>query len=117
MTMVSRGYFQPSRRFQLIYSTKVSYLQFQAERLIVDDLSLDHEYLPIEGLLSFTEASARFMLGAQHPVILEKRYSSVQAIAGTGALRVGAELLARFKKGAKAYVSKPTWGHLTSVDD
>ncbi|KAI8832736.1 pyridoxal phosphate-dependent transferase [Chytridium lagenaria] len=36
----------------------------KAEKLIVNDPSLDHEYLPIDGLRSFTDASARVILGA-----------------------------------------------------
>jgi aspartate aminotransferase len=76
---------------------------------------MDHEYLPIEGLASFTEASARFMLGKDSPVIAEKRYTAVQAVSGTGAVRFGAELLAEFKKGAKGYISNPTWGNHRSI--
>ena len=40
------------------------------------------------------------------------QYAAVQAISGTGALRFGADFLARFKKGATAYISNPTWGML-----
>jgi aspartate aminotransferase len=36
---------------------------------------LDHEYLAIDGLKSFTEASARLMLGADSPAIAQGRVS------------------------------------------
>jgi aspartate aminotransferase len=41
--------------------------------MIVDDVTLDHEYLPIDGLLTFTEASARLILGDGSPAISENR--------------------------------------------
>lgn len=44
--------------------------------MIVDDATLDHEYLPIDGLLTFTEASARLILGDDSPAISENRVRS-----------------------------------------
>lgn len=88
----------------------------EAELQIVKNPAYDHEYLPIEGLQSFCEASAKFALGPTHPVIVEKRYAAHQAISGTGALRFAAEFYARFTaKGTKAYVSKPTWGNHVNI--
>ena len=77
---------------------------------MVGNEKLDHEYLSIEGLQSFTDSSARFILGRENAVITEKRYAAVQTISGTGAVRLGAEFLARFFRGAKVLVSRPTWG-------
>ena len=37
------------------------------------DASLDHEYLPIDGMPQFTEASTRLILGHDSPAITEKR--------------------------------------------
>ena len=45
----------------------------QAEHLIVNDATLDHEYLAIEGLQSFTDASTKFILGKDSPAVQEKR--------------------------------------------
>ncbi len=39
----------------------------------MNDASLDHEYLPIDGLKAFTGASAKLILGADSPAIAEKR--------------------------------------------
>jgi hypothetical protein len=41
--------------------------------MIVMDESLDHEYLSIDGLKTFTEASVRLILGADSPAIKEQR--------------------------------------------
>ena len=39
------------------------------------DSMLDHEYLPLDGLKSFTEASARLVLGSDSPAITQNRVS------------------------------------------
>lgn len=41
--------------------------------MIINDPEIDHEYLPIDGLASFTEASARLVLGQSSPAILDNR--------------------------------------------
>lgn len=41
--------------------------------MIVEDKSLDHEYLPIDGTPQFTEASAKLILGENSAAISEKR--------------------------------------------
>lgn len=38
------------------------------------------------------------------------RVTSVQAISGTGALRLAAEFVGKFMKGKPCYISNPTWG-------
>jgi len=42
------------------------------------------------------------------------KVSSVQTLSGTGALRVVAEFLKKFRPGA-LYVSNPTWGNHNAV--
>jgi aspartate aminotransferase len=44
--------------------------------MLVSDPEVDHEYLPIDGLASFTEASARLVLGSASPAILENRVNT-----------------------------------------
>lgn len=36
----------------------------------------------------------------------------IQALSGTGALRVGAAFVGKFMKGTKVFISNPTWGEL-----
>ncbi|KAJ3185065.1 Aspartate aminotransferase, cytoplasmic [Geranomyces variabilis] len=82
----------------------------KAESVIVNDASLDHEYLPIDGLRKFTDASAKLILGKTSPAIVENRFAGIQTISGSGAVRLGADFLNRFRK-ATVYVSNPTWGN------
>ncbi|KAF9161721.1 Aspartate aminotransferase, cytoplasmic isozyme 1 [Actinomortierella ambigua] len=86
----------------------------KADHILVEDDSLDHEYLPILGLESFRKASAKLILGADSPAIAEGRVGAAQCISGTGAVFTGAQFLARHYpvKGAVCYISKPTWGEL-----
>ncbi|TEB31270.1 aspartate aminotransferase [Coprinellus micaceus] len=82
-------------------------------RLLNDD-TLDHEYLPILGLPEYTAAAAKLILGSESPAISEGRAVSVQTISGTGANHLGALFLSRFygfNGPAKVYLSNPTWAN------
>ncbi|CAJ0905631.1 3213_t:CDS:10 [Entrophospora sp. SA101] len=57
----------------------------KAEQIIINNSTLNHEYLPITGLKPFKEAAVRLILGENSPVIKENRIVSVQTISGTGA--------------------------------
>ncbi|GAV04797.1 hypothetical protein RvY_15021 [Ramazzottius varieornatus] len=83
----------------------------QAERQIVEDPSMNFEYLPVLGLEAFTNAAASMLLGGDSPAIKEKRFLAVQAISGTGALRIAADFLAQVVPNITriAYISSPTW--------
>jgi aspartate/tyrosine/aromatic aminotransferase len=39
----------------------------------------------------------------------------LQALSGTGSLRVGAAFIARWMKGATVYISNPTWGNHRNI--
>ena len=70
----------------------------KAETLLaekVESEELNHEYLPVLGLDSFTSASVGMLLGEDSPAIKSDRAIGVQALSGTGALRIGAEFLQR----------------------
>ncbi|RKP19560.1 hypothetical protein ROZALSC1DRAFT_28857 [Rozella allomycis CSF55] len=86
----------------------------KVENMIVNSPDLDHEYLPLDGLKSFTDASAKLILGNNSPVILEKRYCAVQSISGTGAVRLGADFLKRFHD-KTVYLPNPTWANHQSI--
>lgn len=85
----------------------------QATAKLLNDDTLDHEYLPILGLPEYTAAAAKLILGTNSPAIQEGRAVSVQTISGTGANHLGALLLSRFyhwNGPARIYLSNPTWG-------
>ncbi|MDR0770130.1 MAG: aspartate/tyrosine/aromatic aminotransferase [Burkholderiales bacterium] len=66
-------------------------------------------YQPIDGPAAYTQAVQRLLLGADHPAIREGRAVTAQTLGGTGALKVGFDLLSYISPNVKAWVSRPTW--------
>jgi aromatic-amino-acid transaminase len=66
-------------------------------------------YLPIEGLATYDKAVQELVFGAGSAVIQEKRAITVQALGGTGALKLGADFLKRFSPNAQVWISDPSW--------
>ena len=66
-------------------------------------------YLPIEGLAAYDTAVQKLVLGADSALIAEGRVVTAQAIGGTGALKIGADLLKRINPSAKVLISDPSW--------
>jgi aspartate aminotransferase len=73
------------------------------------------EYLPIQGLSAFNKATAELLLGADNPAIKEERVATLQALSGTGSLKVGAVFINKFLPGTQVYLSNPTWGNHRNI--
>jgi len=78
---------------------------------MIESETINHEYLPVLGLDSFSSAATNMLLGDNCPAIKEGRSFGVQSLSGTGALRNGAEFLARINGFKVVYYSDPTWGN------
>ncbi|XP_055596696.1 aspartate aminotransferase, mitochondrial [Uranotaenia lowii] len=73
---------------------------------------LDHEYSPIGGTAEFCKSSIQLALGDDSQHVANGLNATVQAISGTGALRVGGAFLASFFPGSKdIYLPTPSWGN------
>ena len=68
-----------------------------------------HSYLPIDGLQSYDRAVQAELFGADSATIRDGRAVTVQALGGTGGLKVGADLLRRIDPGAQVWISDPSW--------
>jgi aromatic-amino-acid transaminase len=66
-------------------------------------------YLPIEGLAAYDKAVQELVFGADSAIIQEKRAVTVQALGGTGALKIGADFLKRFSPNSEVFISDPSW--------
>ena len=66
-------------------------------------------YLPINGLPAYTDAVKKLVFGEGAAALQEGRIATIQALGGTGALKVGADFLRRIAPGAKVLVSDPSW--------
>mmetsp|Transcript_54074 Transcript_54074/g.73889 ORF Transcript_54074/g.73889 Transcript_54074/m.73889 type:complete len:429 (-) Transcript_54074:262-1548(-) len=82
-----------------------------AETRIVSSLQ-NKEYAGISGLDSFVDEALKFAYGEDSSVLTEERVAGVQTISGTGALRIGAEMVSRFVgEGTPIYLPAPTWAN------
>ncbi|MBP8119846.1 MAG: aspartate/tyrosine/aromatic aminotransferase [Burkholderiales bacterium] len=66
-------------------------------------------YQPIEGLAAYNQAVQKLLFGNDSSIISEGRAITVEAIGGTGALKVGADFLKRLYPDAKVHISDPSW--------
>jgi len=80
----------------------------RAERQVLEN-SPPRGYLPIDGLPEYDRAVQALVLGPDSPAIKDKRAVTVQALGGTGGLKVGADFLQRADPGARVWISQPSW--------
>ncbi|MFM1859632.1 MAG: hypothetical protein RL133_1132 [Pseudomonadota bacterium] len=66
-------------------------------------------YQPIEGAAAYNKAVQTLLFGAEHPLLAAQRVVTIEALGGTGALKVGADLLRRFFPQASVAISDPSW--------
>lgn len=85
----------------------------QAEERVVR-AHLDKEYQPIPGPTEYRKAAADLVMGEDHPAVAAGRVFAMQAVGGTGALRLGAELLATRGMDTIA-LSNPTWANHPNI--
>ncbi len=71
--------------------------------------TLPRAYLPIDGLASYDKAVQALVFGAGSDVIAAKRAVTVQALGGTGALKLGADFIRRLAPDAEVWISDPSW--------
>lgn len=66
-------------------------------------------YLPIEGLASYRSAVQNLVFGADHEVLRAGKVATIQAVGGTGALKVGADFLHAAYPHSEIWISDPAW--------
>ena len=66
-------------------------------------------YLPIDGIAAYDKAVQGLVFGADSDVVKTARVATVQALGGTGGLKVGADFLKKLRPGAQVLISDPSW--------
>ncbi len=66
-------------------------------------------YLPIDGIADYDRAAQRLAFGDASSAVVEQRIATVQALGGTGALKVAADFLKRLQPRALVLISDPSW--------
>jgi aromatic-amino-acid transaminase len=71
--------------------------------------SAPRSYLPIDGLPAYDKAVRELVFGADSAPVKENRVVTIQALGGTGGLKVGADFLRRLLPQAQVWISDPSW--------
>ncbi len=66
-------------------------------------------YLPIDGIAAYDSAVKGLVFGADSEIVTSGRVATVQAIGGTGGLKIGADFLKKLSPDAKVLISDPSW--------
>ena len=66
-------------------------------------------YLPIDGIAAYDKLSQQMVFGTDSEVVTAGRIVTVQALGGTGALKVAADFLRRVVPNSVVYISDPSW--------
>ena len=66
-------------------------------------------YLPIDGIAAYDAAVKSLVFGADSEPVKSGRVATIQALGGTGGLKVGADFLKKLNPKAKVLISDPSW--------
>lgn len=80
----------------------------RAEQMLAAEI-MPRSYLPIDGMPAYVKAVQELVLGGDSSAVREQRVAAVQALGGTGALKIAADFLKRIDKDAQVWISAPSW--------
>jgi aromatic-amino-acid transaminase len=66
-------------------------------------------YLPIDGIAAYDAGVKALVFGASSEPVQSGRIATVQAIGGTGGLKIGADFLKKLSPNADVLISDPSW--------
>jgi aromatic-amino-acid transaminase len=66
-------------------------------------------YLPIDGIAAYDLAVKGLVFGEGSEPVRAGRVATVQALGGTGGLKIGADFLRQLQPGSKVLISDPSW--------
>ena len=66
-------------------------------------------YLPIDGIAAYDAAVKSLVFGLDSEPVKSGRVATIQAIGGTGGLKIGADFLKRLNPQSKVLISDPSW--------
>jgi len=66
-------------------------------------------YIPIDGMAAYNQGVQKLLFGEGAELIGQGRLVTAQALGGTGALRLGADLLKRLLPDTRVLISDPSW--------
>jgi len=66
-------------------------------------------YLPIDGIAAYDRAVQELVFGKDSEGVKANRIVTIQALGGTGGLKIGADFLKQISPGATVWISEPSW--------
>ncbi len=81
----------------------------QAAEKAMMDKPAARGYLPIDGIAAYDNAVKGLVFGSDSEPVKSGRVATVQALGGTGGLKIGADFLKRLNPAAKVLISDPSW--------
>ena len=95
-------YFDDAGKLPLLACVKAAEAQ-------ITEAAKPRGYLPIDGIAAYDKAVQGLVFGAGSAVLAAGRVATVQALGGTGGLKVGADFLKKLNPGASVLISDPSW--------
>ena len=72
-------------------------------------------YLPMSGDPVYCKASQALLFGEDSEVVKQGRVATIQTVGGSGALKVGSDVIRRFFPNIQARISNPTWDNHRAI--
>ena len=95
-------YFDENGKLPLLHCVQA------AEKTMMDKPSA-RGYLPIDGIAAYDSAVKSLVFGPDSEPVQSGRVATVQAVGGTGGLKIGADFLRHLSPTAKVLISDPSW--------
>lgn len=87
----------------------------QQAQKIVSASTEPSTYLPMSGSPAYCKAVQALIFGADASAVREGRVATIQTVGGSGALKVGSDVVRRFFPESGAYISNPTWDNHRAI--
>ena len=81
----------------------------QAAEKAMMDKPTPRGYLPIDGIAAYDAGVKALVFGADSEPVTSGRVATVQAVGGTGGLKIGADFLKKLSPNATVLISDPSW--------
>lgn len=72
-------------------------------------------YQPMAGAANYRQAVQEVLFGANHPKVTAKHIATAQTIGGSGALKLGSDLLKQYFPESQVWVSDPSWDNHAAI--
>ena len=95
-------YFTEAGKIPLLQAVQMA----ERQRL---EAAMARGYLPIDGVASYNQGVQHLLFGKDSPLLSAQRVLTVQALGGTGALKIGADFLQRLLPDTQVAISNPSW--------